>query len=97
MELGAQYPLEQSEASDGMSTRIYANLEDIKTGGRAIYYFDRATLNPIAASYYIVTDIYQHVEMALSLGSVNFEGTMDPRNLMIVRYNYWFTDYFEDC
>ncbi|MBE6812064.1 MAG: hypothetical protein E7523_04190 [Ruminococcaceae bacterium] len=94
IELGVAYPLEQSDGADGVNTRIYAQLGDIKTAGSLIFYFDRATLNPIAASYTVETDIDQHVEMSMGLGSFKIEGEMDPRNLMIAQTNYWFCGYF---
>ncbi len=94
IELGSAYPLEQNDSSDGVSTGIYAELGDIKTAGSLIFYFDRATLNPIAASYTVETDIDQHVEMSMSLGSFEIKGSMDPRNLMIAQTNYWFCGYF---
>ena len=95
LELGSAYPLEQNDETEGISTRIYAELGDIKTAGSLIFYFDRATLNPIAASYKVETDIDQTVEMGMSMSGFKIEGTMSPRNLMIVQSNYWFDGYFD--
>ncbi len=95
IELGAAFPLEQNDETEGISTRIYAELGDIKTAGSLIFYFDRATLNPIAASYKVETDIDQTVEMGMSMSGFKIEGTMSPRNLMIVQSNYWFDGYFD--
>lgn len=95
IELGSAYPLEQVDEAEGVSTRIYAELGDIKTAGSLIFYFDRATLNPIAASYYVETDIDQSVEMSMAMGSFKIEGSMSPRNLMIMQTNYWFDGYFD--
>lgn len=94
IELGASFPLEQADEADGVSTRIYAELIDIKTAGSLVFYFDRATLNPIAASYTVETDIDQNVEMSMGLASFNISGKMSPRNLMISQVNYWFCGYF---
>ncbi len=95
LELGSAYPLEQNDETEGISTRIYAELGDIKTAGSLIFYFDRATLNPLAASYKIETDIDQTVEMGMSMSGFKIEGIMSPRNLMIVQSNYWFDGYFD--
>ena len=97
IELGAQYPLEQKEEADGMGTSIRAELGDITTAASAVFYFDRATLNPICCSYTVQTDISQHVDMSLLLGSLSVDGKMDPRNLMITQNNYWFYSYFKDA
>ncbi len=95
IELGAAYPLKEEDESEGISTGIYAELGDITTAGSLIFYFDRATLNPIAASYRVETDITQTVEMSMAMGSFEIKGSMDPRNLMIVQTNYWFDGYFD--
>ncbi len=97
IELGAQYPLKQTEESDGMGTSILAELGDITTAASAVFYFDRATLNPICCSYTVQTDITQHVEMSMLLGSLSVDGKMDPRNLMITQNNFWFYSYFTDA
>ncbi|MBR3955634.1 MAG: hypothetical protein IKJ63_09205 [Clostridia bacterium] len=95
IELGSAYPLDQSEETEGIKTGIKAFLGDIKTAGSMIFYFDRATLNPIAASYNVETDIDQRVEMEMSMAGFGIEGSMEPRNLMIVQTNYWFDGYFD--
>lgn len=95
IELGAQYPLDQTTGEEGMETRLIAELKDIQTGGTAVYYFDRATLNPIAASYTTQTDIDQTVRMEMSFSGFELNGSMEPRNLMITQHNYWFSDYFD--
>ena len=96
IEIGSQYPLEQIDDSDGLSTRIKAELNELTMGGSVVFYFDRATLNPICASYTAQTDITQKVAMEMAVASFSLSGTMAPRNVMITQNNYWFYDYFSD-
>lgn len=93
-ELAAQYPFEEDGSAEGMIMVMKMDLVDINTQGKAIYYFDRATLNPICAYYKTVIDTKQNVTMNFGVDGLTINGTMDPRTVSTSSYIYWFGPYF---
>ncbi len=91
--LAEQYPFEENESADGMVMIMHMDLNDIRTAGKAVYYFDRATLNPICAAYTTTIDTTQNVNMEFGIEDITIKGTMDPRTVNTSTYYYWFGRY----
>ena len=91
--LAKEYPFIEDASSDGMVMVMKMDLIDIQTSGKAIYYFDRATLNPICAGYVTTIDTNQNVEMNFGFEDITIDGTMEPQTINTNSYFYWFDKY----
>ena len=92
--MGAEYPMIEDESSSGITMKMTANLGDINTTGKVVYYFDSKTLNPMAAGYCVEVNAQQEVEIYLEALEIKIEGTMDPSTQLTTKDNFWFDSYF---
>ena len=93
-EEASYYPFETREGDDSLGFFMRIDLDDMRTSATAVYYFDCATLNPMAAGYYIEEDSTQKAALEVDVLGSPMKGSMEPRELLITRYNYWFGSFF---
>ncbi len=94
-EEASYYPFESTEGDESLGS-LYMRIElnDMRTSAYAVYYFDRATLNPMAAGYYVEEDATQKATLKVEFLGSTLEGSMEPRELIITKYHYWFGSFF---